>query len=138
MRTVVAQRLVVAAVAALSACSSSSSSSGAGSPVPGPGGGGGGTCAAFGAAAGTGTGAAADPCASCVLSTCRAEYNAAFGAVVGVPGGACKAYWDCVCACPSGGTFCQAECATTKIVQACEAAQEAVGTCVDTKCAACQ
>lgn len=127
---------ILLALTALAACSSNSSSSTASGGTSTGGAGGGTTCGAFGAALGVGT--ATDPCAACMFSSCRAEFVAAFGSDGKTPGGACKGYWDCVCACPSGSTTCAADCAP-QIDPACEAAQSAFSDCMDAKCtAACE
>jgi hypothetical protein len=130
----VAPALLVA-LTALAACSSNSSSSG--SPAGGSLGGndGGPTCGAFGAALGIGN--SGNPCSSCMVTTCRTEYVAAYGASGATPGGACKAYWDCVCACSASDSNCQVDCSMNKLDEGCQNAQIAFSDCVDTKCSAC-
>jgi hypothetical protein len=124
----------------LVACSSGSSSSG--STTTGDGGGGGGGTVNLPADIGgsqVSCGSADDStptpqaCIDCQVRSCKAQAQAVYGTDPKKFGGACSAFYGCICACPSSDPQCAFGC-FSKADQACKDAGKALDDCVAANC----
>jgi hypothetical protein len=132
----------------LAACSSSSGSSGGGSAGAGAGAGSGGGGATLGGGlnypsdvggvnASCGGAASNDKptqaCVDCQVGKCKAQLQAAIGTNPNSFGGACATFYACICACNPSDDTCAFGCAS-RADAACQAANKAVGDCLDANC----
>lgn len=141
MRTTSALVVTLATLAAslLVACSSSSSSTSAAGDG-GTGGGGalpsdiGGTQASCPVAEGSST-TTPQACIDCRVRSCKAQAQAVYGTDPKTFGGACRAFYTCMCACPASDPT--GQCAFgcfSKVDQACQTAGKALDDCVEENC----
>ncbi len=126
--------LLVAAVTS-AACSSTSSGSGSspttenGTTVPSDIGGSKASCP--GATGGTPDSQA---CIDCEVANCKSQLQASFGTDPARYGGACAAFYACICACSPSDSQCPIGCFGSADA-ACKASTQAVGDCIQANCA---
>ena len=127
--------LSILLVAALTTAACSSSSSGSstttdnGTTVPSDIGGSKASCP--GTAGGTSDSQA---CIDCEVTHCKSELQSTFGTDPTRYGGACAAFYACICACAPSDNQCPVGCFGSADA-ACKAATQATGNCIQANCA---
>ena len=72
-------------------------------------------------------------CVDCQVGKCKAQLQAAAGTNPNSFGGACAGFYACICACSPTDDTCAFGCAS-RADAACQAANKAVGDCLDANC----